>query len=476
MRCFSSRTCRILGDVDLGPHAPTTPRRVRPTRWSVHRASIIHAPVAIALCSVAALAVHAQPRGARPSTGPRALVAISAARATVAPVTVGADRLFGEYAHLIRGKRLALVTNHSGRLGNGVHLADTLAHWPAAQLRVLFGMEYDIRSNDYARRRDGETAIDSATGLPKYNLYGESHRPTREQLGDAEVIIIDIQEVGARFYEHVNILGFVMDAAAEYGQTVVVLDRPNPLGGRHADGFVTDPSARYRFGSYTDIPALHAMTMGELARFYAGERLLASGRVPPLHVVPMRGWRRDDWFDDTGLAWRKPSPNLLSFSSLVAYAGTCLFEAVNVSEGRGTPTPFEVIGAPWMDHGAVLARLRAVALPGVRFDTTTVQPVQQPFHGRPPKYADQRIPAIRLTIVDRRVARPYRIGVTLLWAVHAVHREQLVWNDAVLSRLSATPRLKAMLEQGAMPDAIVAAWTPEVERFERRRAPYLLYR
>ena len=170
-----------------------------------------------------------------------ALLALQSAPSTpVAPVTVGADRLFSEYAHLIRGKRLALVSNHSGTLSNGTHLADTLFRYRHAQLRVLFGMEYDIRSNDYSVARDPETTTDRATGLPKHSLYGEHHKPTPEMLGDVQAIVFDIQEVGARFYEHINILGFVMEAAAERGIEVIVLDRPNPITGVRQDGFVTD--------------------------------------------------------------------------------------------------------------------------------------------------------------------------------------------------------------------------------------------
>jgi uncharacterized protein YbbC (DUF1343 family) len=392
-----------------------------------------------------------------------------------APVVVGADRLLGEYAYLIKGKRLALVSNHSGRLADGTHLADALFRLPGAPLRVLFGMEQDIRTNDYAAPRDGERAIDATTGLVKYNLYGERHRPTREMFADAEVVVFDIQEVGARFYEHINILGFVMDAAAEYGLEVVVLDRPNPITGRHADGFVTDSAFRFRFGSYAAVPVQHGMTMGELAQFYNGERLLRGGRAVALHVVPMLGWQRDMWYDETGLPWRKPSPNLLTLQSLLAYVGTCLFEAVNVSEGRGSATPFEVIGAPWLDHARAAELLNALGLPGVRFDTLTFTPVQQPFHGRPPELAGERLNGIGVRVTDRDAFRPYRAGVALLWVVQRLHPDRLVWNDDVLERLTATPRLKAMLLAGRTPPEIFAAWQGEVASFEKRRVPYLLY-
>ncbi len=401
-----------------------------------------------------------------------------AASAQVAPaprVQVGADRLLGEYAHLVRGKRLALVSNHSGRLSDGSHLADVLFALPGTPLRVLFGMDHDIRSNDYAALKDADSTRDVTTGLVKYNLYGAQHRPTRAMFADAQVVVFDIQEVGARFYEHINILGFVMDAAAEYGLEVIVLDRPNPISGFRADGFVTDSSARYRFGSYTFVPVIHGMTMAELARFYNGEQLLQGQRPVTLHTVPMVGWHRAMWFDETGLEWRKPSPNLLTLSSLLAYTGTCLFEAVNVSEGRGSTTPFEVVGAPWLDHVRAASMLNALKLPGVRFDTVTFTPVQQPFHGRPPELANEKLAGIVVHVLDRDTFRPYRAGVALLWAVQSLHADRLTWNDAVLDRLTATPRLKEMLLAGRTPNEIFASWDAEVRAFEVRSARYHLY-
>ncbi|MDF1501400.1 DUF1343 domain-containing protein [Roseisolibacter sp. H3M3-2] len=403
-------------------------------------------------------------------------LALALPSAAAAQVTPGADRLFGEFASLIRGKRLALVANHSARLADGTHLADALHRYPDAQLRVLFGMEYNVRSNDYSAARDPESTVDRATGLPKHSLYGERHKPTPEMLRDVDVIVFDIQEVGARFYEHVNILGFVMEAAAEQGIRVVVLDRPNPIGGRAVDGFVTDDSALFRFGSYAPIPVVHGMTVGELARFYNGERLLRGGRAAALDVVPMRGWTRATWYDQTGLSWRRPSPNLLTLESLLAYVGTCLFEALNVSEGRGTDRPFEYVGAPWLDAERAAALLNDLRLPGVSFEPVAFTPEQKPYHGRPPELAGERLRGIHLRVTDRDAFAPYRAGVAMVWAVHRLHPERLVWNDAVLDRLVATPRLKAMILAGRRPDEIFAAWRGEVDAFRARSAPYLLYR
>lgn len=390
-------------------------------------------------------------------------------------VQVGADRLLTEYAHLVQGKRVALVANHSARLADGTHLADALFRAPGVKLTVLFGMNYDIRSNDYSVTPDGEVATDRTTGLTKYDLYGETHKPTPAMLKDVDVIVFDIQEVGARFYEHINILGFVMEAASELGIRVVVLDRPNPITGTKVEGFVTDSATMFRFGSYARVPVVHGMTMGELARMYNGERMLRGGRTVQLDVVPMTGWKRAMWYDETGLAWRKPSPNLLTLESLLAYVGTCLFEAVNVSEGRGTDNPFEIVGASWLDNARAIALLRGAGLTGVRFEAVDFTPVQKPYHGRPPKLAGESLRGIRMHVTDRNAFEPYTTGIALLWAVQTLHADKLVWNDAVLDRLTATPRLKAMLLAGKTPNDIAGAWRDEVRSFERVRARYLMY-
>lgn len=395
--------------------------------------------------------------------------------ARIAPVEVGADRLFGEFASLIRGKSVALVANHSARLADGTHLADALFRYKDTKLKVLFGMNYDVRSNDYSATPDSAVAIDKTTGLTKYDLYGESHKPTPKMLEGVDVVIFDIQEVGARFYEHINILAFVMEAAAEQGIRVVVLDRPNPITGLKQDGFVTDDAAQYRFGSYAKVPVVHGMTIGELAKLYVGEKMIRGTKPVLLDVVPMKGWKRSMWYDETGLPWRKPSPNLLTLESLLAYVGTCLFESLNVSEGRGTDTPFEIVGAPFLDNKKAVELLKGVGLKGVTFEAVDFTPVQKPYHGRPPKLAGELLHGIRMHVTDRNAFEPYRAGISLVWAVNKLHADKLVWNDAVLDRLVATPRLKTMLLAGNSPQQIFASWSGELAAFKKRSAPYLMY-
>ena len=396
--------------------------------------------------------------------------------AEYAEVRVGADRLLPEYSHLINGKRLALVSNHTGRLSNGTHIADALFRYSGAQLKVLFGMEFNIRTNDYSIPRDKEKDIDKETGLVKYSLYGEIHKPTPDMLKDIDVIVFDIQEVGARFYEHVNILGFVMEAAAENNIELVVLDRPNPMTGLKQDGFVPDDEFLYRFGSFGRIPVLHGMTIGELARLYNGEKMLHGGVTATLHVVEMKGWKRSMWYDETGLDWRKPSPNLLTLNSVIAYTGTCLFEGLNISEGRGTDKPFEYIGAPWIDHRKAADMLNGLKLRGVIFEPVEFTPVRKPHLGRDPELSGQLCKGIFVNITDRNLVEPYRTGIALVWAFHRLYADKMVWDETVIERLTATTRLVKMIRDGKRPEEIFASWSDELARFKGRSKKYMLYK
>jgi len=390
-------------------------------------------------------------------------------------VVCGADLLFTENFKLIKGKNVALVANHSAMLQNGTHLADALFAHPDVHLRVLFGMEYNIRSNDYSIERDQEKDIDKPTGLIKYSLYGHTHKPVPEMLGDTEVIIFDMQEVGVRFYEHVNILGFVMEAAAEQGITVIVLDRPNPITGLQADGFVTEDAFIYNFGSYAKIPVRHGMTIGELATFYNEERLLKGGVKARLYVIKMKGWKRNMWYNETGLPWKKPSPNLLTDASVLAYSGTCLFESLNISEGRGSDKPFEYIGAPWIDHHHVISLLKAFNFKGVRFEPIVFVP-KQPIHSkRPPELAGESCKGIYVHVTRREQFEPYKVAVALVWAIHQLHADQMVWNEKSIVRLSGGTRLLNLIREGKHPSEIYRLWETELEQFLLKRKKYLLY-
>ncbi len=391
------------------------------------------------------------------------------------PVKVGADRLFSEFSHLIKDKKVALVSNHTGRLSNGTHLADALYKYPFSELIVLFGMHFNIRSNDYSIPKDKEKDIDLETGLTKYSLYGLHHKPTPEMLKDVEVIVFDIQEVGARFYEHINILGFVMEAAAENDIEVVVLDRPNPITGLRMDGFITDNEFLFGFGSFGKVPVIHGLTMGELARIYNGENMLRGGIHAKLHVVEMLGWKRSMWFNQTGVKWVKPSPNLPTLESLITYTGTCLFEGLNISVGRGTEKPFQYIGAPWVDHDQVVTLLNNLDLKGVIFDKVTFMPKKMPFHSRNPYLTDEVCNGIFVRIIDRDLFEPYKTGIAMVWAIYKLHPDKMEWDESIMNRLVATRRLENMIRDGAYPSEIFALWEKELSEFKEMSQAYLLY-
>ncbi|HQH23003.1 MAG TPA: DUF1343 domain-containing protein [Bacteroidales bacterium] len=390
-------------------------------------------------------------------------------------VVVGADRLFSEYNSLIDGKRVALVANHTGRLSNGTHLADALFQYPNVELKALFGMNFNIRSNDYSLPVDEDRTIDPQTGVRKFNLYGTQHKPTNDMLEDVDIIIVDIQEVGARFYEHVNILGFVMEAAAENNIEVVVLDRPNPITGLKMEGFITDDDYLFGFGAYAKIPVIHGMTMGEIAKLYNGEGMLRNGIRARLHVVEMKGWERHMWFDQTGLNWIKPSPNLPTPETMLVYTGTCLFEGVNISCGRGTPEPFKYIGAPWIDNGKVLNILNELGLKGVEFDRISFTPVKMPFHGQEPFLSGELCQGIYVRVTDRNAFEPYKTGIALLWAINKCHPEMIQWNIKTLDRLVGTRRLISMIQKETQPSEIFFSWENELSEFKKLSKEYFLY-
>jgi uncharacterized protein YbbC (DUF1343 family) len=393
---------------------------------------------------------------------------------TLQPPVMGADRLFIDHQELILDKRVALLTNHSGVLADGTHLADAIDEHPRARLSVLFGMHHDIRSNDDSVPRDPEQTVDRRTGAPKFDLYATNHKPTTAILRDSDVILVDVQDAGARFYEHVNVMGFMLEAAAERGIDVVVLDRPNPIAPMAPDGFVPDAGCLYQFGSYGPIPVTHGMTMGELAMFYVGERLLRSETIPTLHVVRMLDWSRSNWFDDLG-PFRPPSPNLVRMSSVVSYPGFGLFEAFNVSEGRGTDFPFEQIGSPWMDADQVADVCDGLGLPGVSFRPVSFIPTKQPFHGAAPHFADQLINGVRVSFADRMTSMPVRAAIALWWAIRIVHPDALEVNHPTYIRLAATQRARTLIDGGASPHDVFEAWRTEVAVFLEKRGEYLLY-
>ncbi len=390
-------------------------------------------------------------------------------RASVRPAHVrpGITVLLEDSAALVRGKRVALLTNQTGIDEHGVSDIDRLAHSPARLVR-LFSPEHGIRGKE--DREFVANGVDSATGLVVHSLYGKTVlAPPDSLLVNVDALVIDLQDVGTRTWTYVGSLIAAMRAAARNHVAVIVLDRPNPLTGARVDGPMLDSALADTGIPYAlyPMPLRHGLTMGELALFY--NDALGLGTV--LHVIPARGWRRTLWFDQTGLPWVPPSPNLPSLASETLYPAIVAFEGSNLSVGRGTPQAFQQVGAPWLDAPAVAASLNRLALGGVRFQADTFTPVS-PTDG---KYANRRLNAIRIEMTDRDKFHAGRVAAGLLWAVARANRDSLRLDTTAFDRRFGSGTARAALVRGDDPKATFDRVLPAVTQFARRSRRFWLY-
>ena len=384
----------------------------------------------------------------------------------VAQVRPGIDVLLSDSAHLVAGKRLGLLSNHTGVDRLGRRDVDVLRTAHGVRLTVLFSPEHGFRGTE--DRPGLPDSRDSATGLPIYSLYGGSRSAARAALDSIDVLLIDLQDIGARYYTYIATATQLMRFAASAGKRVIVLDRPNPVGGTAVQGNVRatagDPDSA--FVGFLPIAMRHGMTLGELARM--ANDVLAIGA--DLVVVPAAGWHRAILYDQTALPWIKPSPNMPDLESALDYPGICLFEGTNVSVGRGTAMAFQVIGAPWLDAPRVLAQLDTIALRGVAVRPTTFTP-NAPTDG---KYAGIALQGLALRVRDRSVYDPTKLAVALLTALRTVHPAEFQFRTQSFDRLAAGPELRTAIAGGVSARAIWEAWDDELARFRETRAKYLL--
>jgi uncharacterized protein YbbC (DUF1343 family) len=377
-------------------------------------------------------------------------------------VRPGIDVLLSDSAHLLRGRRIGLVTNQTGVDARGVSDVARLLG-AGVKLVALFSPEHGFRGAA-APGAAVASIVDSATGLPIYSLYGRTSAPTAEMLQGVDLILVDLQDAGARYYTYLATTVEVMRAAGERSIPVTILDRPNPIGGA-VQGNVLDPAYATVVGRIA-VPMRHGLTLAELARLAAVDLGLRSPGA-----VPLSGWRRQQALDDTGLPFVPPSPNLRSLEALFHYPGLCLFEGTALSVGRGSEAAFEQIGAPWLDTAAVLRRLETAGLPGIRFRSVSFTP-HLPGDGR---FPDTLVAGIRLTVTDRAAYDPTRTALHLLAAVLAVHADRIGWIPPHFDRLAGGPGLREALQRRTAPDSIAAAWEPALTRFHQRSAAARLY-
>ena len=403
--------------------------------------------------------------------GATARPATSASPASAA-VRVGLDVFLDSVPAWAEGKRLGLITNNAGVDASGRSNIERLTARSDVKLVTLFAFEHGIRGDAPAGAHIANE-VDARSGLPVYSLYGEVQKPTPAMLDGVDVLLYDVQDVGARPYTRVSTMALSMKAAAERGIPFVVLDRPNPLGGIEMEGPVLEPAFASFVGMYP-IPLRHGMTLGELARLY-NERF---GIGADLRVIPMRGWRRETPFAATGLPWVGPSPNIRTLEAALLYPGTVLIEGTNLSEGRGTDRPFEQVGAPWLRADDVVRELNALRLPGVRAERVqlTIAPDAR-------KYGGQTVPGVRLVVTDAESFRPVRTALHLIDVTRRLHPADFAWVGAnrreptllTIDRLAGTDRARRAIEGGTL-EELLRRNESDVEAFGALRAPYLLYR
>jgi uncharacterized protein YbbC (DUF1343 family) len=384
-------------------------------------------------------------------------------------VKLGTDVLFER--DLLRGRTVGLVANPASVNAALTHVVEA-AEAHGVEIGALFGPQHGFRSDVQENMVESPHAEDRRRQVPVFSLYSETRQPTAAMLAGLDALVIDLQDVGTRIYTYIYTMAGCLRAAAAQGLPVVVCDRPNPIGGDVVEGPVLDPAFASFVGQYP-IPMRHGMTIGELARLFNEHW----GIKAKLEVVAMQAWSRGQYFDETGLTWVLPSPNLPTLDSAIVYPGTVLFEGTNVSEGRGTTHPFELIGAPWIDPEPFARELNARGLAGVRFRPTVFEPT---FH----KHARTTCGGVQIHVVDRRAFRPVETGLVLVDACRRAGPAAFAWRDppyeyetvkAPFEILCGSSRERRGLDAETDPQALAASWAAEVEAFLQIRQRFLLY-
>jgi uncharacterized protein YbbC (DUF1343 family) len=390
-------------------------------------------------------------------------------------VRVGAEILVDKQLGLLADKRVGIICNHTSVLPDGTHIVDTLIHL-GVHVTTLFGPEHGIRGMT-AAGETVKTGTDPRTGLPVFSLYGRVKKPTPEMLRNVDVLVFDIQDVGSRFYTYASTMAYAMESAAYNGKEFIILDRPNPINGIDVEGPILDSVFKSFVGLFP-IPIRHGMTIGEIAKMIVGEKWQPSNFL--LTVIPIEGWKRETWYDQTGLPWVPPSPNMKTLATATVYPGTCLFEGTNVTEGRGTPKPFEEIGAPWINGDSLSKRLAAYPLPGVAFTPMTFTPAADSISAPNPKYKNEPSGGVYVDITDRTTFQPVKTACIILQAIHQLYPGKLKFLSTHFDRLAGTSSLRLALEAES-PESTKTRLLPnysqdkQFQEFLKIRKKYLLY-
>lgn len=387
-------------------------------------------------------------------------------------ITLGLETLLEDKSGLLQGARVGLICNQATVNHQLHHAADLLSEHPEVNLRALFGPQHGIRGDVQDNMIETEHTVDKKTGLPIHSLYSETREPTAAMLEDIDVLVFDMQDVGCRIYTFAYTMANCMTAARKFGKKVIVCDRPNPINGKQVEGNVLEPEQASFVGLFS-IPTRHGMTLGELAEMFND----AFGIGCDLEVVQMTGWKRDHWLDDTDAPWVLPSPNIPTLDSATVFPGTVHFEGTQMSEGRGTTRPFELIGAPYIEPEEYADSLNQINLPGVFFRSCIFRPTFQ-------KHGGVSCGGVQIHVTDRDEFQPVITGVAMVKVAYDLYGSDFRWKEPpyeyVYDRnpfdvIAGTSSIREAFEQGATLVDIRGSWTGEFEKFMKLRERYLLY-
>jgi uncharacterized protein YbbC (DUF1343 family) len=376
----------------------------------------------------------------------------------IGKVQTGIDVLKNEGFSQLSGLQLGLITNHSGIDNSGQRTIDLLHKAPNINLKAIFSPEHGLYGKADIKLK---STVEPLTGLPVHSLYGAELRPTGNMLDGIDALVFDIQDAGVRFYTYITTMAYAMEAAARKGIPFYVLDRPNPLNALTVQGPVLEKDMT-SFTAYFPLPVRHGMTVGELAELFNAEKHIGV----KLHVIKMDGYKRNQWFDETGLKWVNPSPNLRSIKEALLYPGVALAEGANISVGRGTPTPFELVGAPWISAGELTSYLNGRNIKGIGFKPVSFTPESD-------IYKKRRCHGVKIMLSDRDKLDPTLLGVEIISALHKLYPEDFQINKTL--DLIGSREVLREIKSGENPVAISMNWQSHLKEFENLRSKYLLY-
>ena len=387
-------------------------------------------------------------------------------------VQTGLENLIANYNHKIAYKNIGIVTNHTGVNTEGTPIWELLGELPNVEVAAVFSPEHGLFGEAAAGEKVNYSESDEELP-PLYSLYGPTRKPTKEMLKGIDLLLYDIQDIGARFYTYISTMGLIMESAAESGIPCLILDRPNPLTGKLITGPILDLEVSSFVGLYP-IPSVYGLTPGELALMISDQSWIEA--VPSIEVVPLTGWSRDMWYDETGLPWVPPSPNIPNLETAIAYPGTVLIEATNVSEGRGTDHPFRWIGAPWIDSNELSDAMNIIGLHGVTFSPIEFTPHSIPGAAPNPKNNTQTSNGVELILTNRDIFSPVIVGIQLLLTISLLYPQKLEIKEAGLNRLFGSDRLSKSLGNSDAVNQLIVEIKKDPGQFRESAKKYYLYK